>query len=299
MRSGARAALLVLLAGCGPRVAPGAVGDEPTASPTRPTAPRAGPASARAVVIGEMCPAAAGGRPGVAPWFVRQLGWLDQPEEVAAPIARGAARQFAVLAFDGRRAGLFSAIGLAESDGERLAAGGYAGTSPCTRPSTIDGARELDPACVRVQRECGIALAEVVTAGQAPVGEDPEPIVLDVGGACVVGGALVVDLDGDGVAERYPVAGFLDEASAPAEEVVALPGEAPACQPRFSLPELVPGRHPRGFEGMDLLGVIDADGDGRRELLFQLRYAGRRTAALYAAPDTAARLELVGEAIAR
>lgn len=299
-----RAALvaLALVGGaCGPRIEPQEVGLGPTAPPREaasPAAPATADRPARAVLIGEMCPDAAGGRPAVSPWFVRQVGWRDHPDDAAAPIGRGAARQFSVLAHDGRRAGLFSAIGLAEVDDAAVAAGGYAGASPCAGPAVAGAKPELDPACVRVQRECGVAIAELASGGLAPVGEDPDPIALDVGGACVAGGDLVVDVDGDGRAERFPLDAFLD-GDGPAEEIVAREGEGPACDPRFSHPELVPASHPRGFQGLDLLAVVDADADGRKELVLQLRYAGRRTAALYAARDTAARLDRVGEAVAR
>jgi hypothetical protein len=299
MRTAIGLVVLAALAACGSRVPPtevrGDVAEVPPASARPPSAGRIG----RSALIGELCPSTAGGRPGVTPWFVRLVGWLDQPADVSAPIARGSARQFGVLGFDGRRAGVFTSLGLATSDGVELAAGSYAGASPCALPAVAGQAAALDPQCEKLQRGCGVAIAEVSTDGRAPFDEDPEAVRFDAGAACVVRDDLVVDLDGDGHPERFPLAGFVDSAPGPAEEVVARDGEAPACDARFSLPQLMPARHPRGFLGLDLLAVVDADGDGRREILLQFRYAGRRTVALYATAGSTQRLERVGETVAR
>jgi hypothetical protein len=282
---------LVAVAGCGPKVDPAApVG--PVVGPRRPPVVT-GSAPGREVVVGEMCPEAAAGRPAVAPLFVRGVGWQADPAEAAAPVERGAARQFSVLSWDGRRAGLFSVVGTGDAGGASVAIGSYAGASPCAK-ATRDGEAELDARCVAVQRSCGVALSEVQASG-VPFGEDPDPPVLSVGGACVEDDTLAVDIDGDGVVERFAVAAFLDEERGPAEEVDAKSAAAPTCTPRFSLLELLPAVHPRGFQGLDLLAVVDADGDGRKELVMGYRYAGRRTVALYVAAASTGRLELVGE----
>ena len=52
---------------------------------------------------------------------------------------------------------------------------------------------------------------------------------------------------------------------------------------------------PRHRVTLDVLGVLDVDGDGRREVIIGLRYAERRTIAVYSAVDSAARLALIGE----
>ena len=290
-------AIVVLAWACGPRA------DGPTQPPVTAGGPpprgadhRSQPGG-RSVVIGELCPELAADRPAVVPWFARLVGWSDDPDDAAAPVGRGVARQFSVRAFDGRRAGLFTAVGLADLDGRKVAAGGYAGAPPCAKPQEIGQEPVLDPACVEIQRGCGLAIAEAPTTG-APAFEDPEPLRLDVGGACRSGDDLVVDVDRDGRVERFPIARFLDEQHGPADEVSARSGGTGECEPRFSLPRLLPEAHPRGFLGLDLLGVLDADADGRYELVLQLRYAGRRTTALYAAPASPGRLERVGEAIA-
>jgi hypothetical protein len=47
---------------------------------------------------------------------------------------------------------------------------------------------------------------------------------------------------------------------------------------------------------LDLLGVIDLDGDGRKELVIALRFPTVRTVVVYSARSSPQRLELVGEA---
>jgi hypothetical protein len=46
---------------------------------------------------------------------------------------------------------------------------------------------------------------------------------------------------------------------------------------------------------VDLVGVLDLDGDGRLEIVLQYRYGEKRTWAIYGAPDTPMRLELLAE----
>jgi hypothetical protein len=46
---------------------------------------------------------------------------------------------------------------------------------------------------------------------------------------------------------------------------------------------------------MDLLGVLDLDGDGRKELVIALRFATVRSIVVYTATQSAERLELAGE----
>ena len=47
---------------------------------------------------------------------------------------------------------------------------------------------------------------------------------------------------------------------------------------------------------LDVLGVVDLDGDGRKELVLALRFPTVRTIVVYTAPSSAQRLELAGEA---
>ena len=46
-------------------------------------------ASGRRVLVGEMCPQGAGGRPAVAPLIMRGVSWIDTAAEVAARYAAG------------------------------------------------------------------------------------------------------------------------------------------------------------------------------------------------------------------
>ncbi|WP_428269621.1 hypothetical protein [Haliangium sp.] len=303
---------LLSLAACGPRVAPTGPGPEPggpeasaARGPAGAAPGRSAVAPMREVLVGEMCPRGAAGRPAVKPLFVRGLRWSEAGEDVRLPIERRSARQFSVLAWDGRRAGLFSVAGLAELDDDTaVAAGAYAGDSPCARASDPDegGAGSGDdPACVEAMSHCGVAVAvlEPSGPGASPFDEEPEPTEVwsaGAAGACVIDGKLLVDIDADGTAEAFPVADLVNPVRAPAEEVLATNLDGAACRPSFSIHHAVPPGDPRHWRGLDILGVIDLDGDGRRELIAAYHYATRRTWAVYSARGTAARLDLVGEA---
>jgi hypothetical protein len=321
MRS--RSAFMLLLGAaagaCGSKVHPVGPGlpEAGVAHPAKPGAGAGGPApvravAARRVLVGEMCPDGAAGRPGVTPMFVRGVDWKDDVADVEEPLARGEVRQFAVMGEDGRRAGVFTVMGAADvGQGADVAIGSYAGASPCAQPPSANGAAAKDdPACVAATRGCGLAIAPIVP-GQDAFGGGPEVMSDDaltppVGSACVVGDTLVVDIDGDGAAETYSLPAFLDPVRAPADEVTAVPTAAPACQGSFARwkARVDTGGEPGGGAPdpkykveIDLLGVADVDGDGRRELLLAFRYPDKRTVAVYSATSTAARLELVGEAL--
>ncbi len=305
-------ACLVVLAACGPAVRPAAPGEEPTARPRsdgeggdgpvetdmRPTTPAR--AAVRGALIGEMCPQGAGGRPGLAPLALRGVSWTSERAELTGALARGTAAQFTVLAVDGRRAGGFSAIGTADAGGAEVAVGSFAGSPPCSRPAG-GGAAEItgDARCLDVQRGCGLAVATLGPPGGAfTVTEGPQ---VDVGGACKSGDHVAIDVDADGTQEMFPIGAFVDPARAPSEEVTSSALVAPACQPSFSLYGLVPPPVPGVvMEGkhkveLDVLGVLDVDADGRREVVVAFRYFDKRTVAVYSAMSTSARLELVGE----
>src|SRR5262245_3122387 len=88
--------------GCGPTVRP----DKPPGEPSGPGVSFVPPSNprppGRQILVGEMCPKAAAGRPGVAPLVVRGgVEWTAAPDAVADPIARGTARKFAVVGYDG------------------------------------------------------------------------------------------------------------------------------------------------------------------------------------------------------
>ncbi len=306
MSSRSRVALLAVacasVCACGPRVDP-ADPDRAADTGRGATGPRTGPdrRGTRDVLIGEMCPTAAAGRPAVLPLFLRNVGWQSQAADVSAPLERRNARQFAVLGWDGRRVGVFSVAGASEVDDGVAAIGAFAGGSPCEKPRRPGQAKELQADCVTAQAHCGLAVAVLEAAGgfeARPAEEDPDPAPIEPAGLCVAKGLLLVDVYADGTSEAFPVGAFLDEARGPADEVGAVsPGGARCDRPVFAARGVVPPGDPRDWRGMDVVGVADFDGDGRREIVAVYQYAGRRTWALYSATDFPGRLDLVGEAV--
>lgn len=327
--SAANAACLgaLLLVGCGVRFDPRGPGTDPSgpeesaaaansdltdaggaaAAKQTPTRVRAvvRPTHTPDILVGEMCPRGAGGRASVMPLFLRSTTWSIDGEDVSLPIERRTARSFSILSWHGQRAGVFSVAGAADVGLERtVAIGAYAGDSPCVMPAEDDrpvsenaGSRPLEAACVRAQLGCGLAVASVDSSAMRPYEEDPDPLELPVGGACVAGGKLIVDLDGDGIKEAYAAASFLDPVRAPAEEVLAVTADGAQCSPAFAVSRVLTGRNPKHFRGMDLVGVLDIDNDGRSELIVAYHYSERRTWAVYTAASTVARLDLVGESV--
>lgn len=279
----------VLAAACRPAAVPQPPGLEPT--PAQTTTHRPAASAGRGAMVAEMCPDALGGRPALAPLAMRGVSWTNDRDELEAALARGQAAQFTVVAIDGARAGRFAVVGAAE--GAVLAAvGSYTGAPPCTRGGSREGA--LDEACVRARRGCGLAVAPLGAAGGL-LDDEAEPPTVVVGGVCAAGADLAIDVDGDGAPERFPRAAFVDAMRAPAEEVsVAADTQLATCTPTFALATgPVPGE---GLAvSLDVLGVLDVDGDGWREVVIELAYADRRTVAVWSAVDTAARLTLVGE----
>lgn len=285
-----------------PGAAPGAAADPEPA----PVVAAVRPAHARTILVGEMCPQGSNGRPAVIPLFLRSTTWSVHGDDVSLPIERRTARSFSVLSWQGRRSGVFSVAGGAEIGlDRRVAIGAYAGESPCAvwHDGSPDGAsggpsqRPIDATCAKFQAECGLALAEVDSSAMRPYDEDPEPLELSVTGACVARDRLLVDIDGDGIREAYVAASFLDPVRAPAEEVLAVSANGLQCDPSFAVGRLLPARDPKHFKGLDLIGVVDIDDDGRSELIAVYHYSDRRTWAVYTATSTVARLELVGEAV--
>ena len=315
-----------LFSGCGARFDPrgpgpdpadpvtqAAVENSPSTRPSDGQAPGARPPSVpakvrrphtRDILIGEMCPGGANGRAAVIPLFLRATTWSIDGDEVSLPIERRTARNFSVLSWQGRRAGVFSVAGAAEVGlDRRVAIGAYAGESPCAvvddpeRASADSAPPVIEPACVRAQNECGLAIAAVDDNASRPYEEDPEPLIVPTGGGCVAGDRLLVDIDGDGIREAYLANSFLDLSRAPAEEVLAVSTDGRQCTPRFAASPVLIGTNPKHFGGLDLVGVLDIDSDGRNELIVAYHYAERRTWAVYTAAGTVARLDLVGETI--
>jgi hypothetical protein len=128
----ARVACMTLLFGCGPTVKPGSVPAEPSpvAHGVRPL--KINP-QGRRVVVGEMCPQGAGGRPSVTPLVMRGVAWNDSATEVAATVERGSVPRFVVYGVDGKPAGAFDTLGIVDvAPGQSVASGTYVGASPCT-----------------------------------------------------------------------------------------------------------------------------------------------------------------------
>jgi hypothetical protein len=288
---------LLILVACGPTVRPDGPGGEPGPPIEPPTLTKPGYRPGRQVLVGEMCPTGAAGRPGIAPLMVRGVQWSDAADAVADPIERGLASKFAVIGYDGERAGVFESLGAADAGlPQDVAAGTYLGSSPCTR-ETSKGVRSEDVQCNKSMRGCGLAIAEV---GHG----DDLPPTIKPGGACMAGDLLVADIDGDGRPEAFPIADFLDGVRAPAEEITAAPVATARCTARFSVyglklaPGVEPGAvvDPKYQVDLDVIGVADLDGDGRSELAIALRYPDSRSIVLYSGV-TATRLERVGESV--
>jgi len=255
----------------------------------------------REVLIGEMCPAAVDKRAAVLPLLARRVSWMADPDDASWAIERGAARLFSVFAWDGRRAGSFQVAGATDAGLDAMVGiGSYAGASPCDQPSRGTGATKEYDDCVAAQQRCGLALAVLEPAGgfaARPYEEAPDPVDYATGGGCVDGGVLHVDIDGDGEVETFEAARFVEALRGPAEEVTAVDAKEATCEPAFAVRGIVPAGDPRDWRGLDLLGVVDVDGDGRFELVLVYHYEDRRTIAVYSAVSSPVRLELVGEAI--
>ena len=291
--------VIVAGAGCRPAVRPDRPGDEP-GPVARMDQPRPKLAGGRQILVGEMCPQAAAGRPAVAPLVMRSATWVDAQADLAYVVERGMVPRFAVFGVDGKVAGVFETVGLTDLGiSLQVAAGTYVGGMPCTADAG-GGQRTEEPRCAPATGGCGIAVGELARPDDPP----PTP-AFQTGGACLHGDALAADIDGDGVLEQFPLAAVLDGVRSPAAEWSAAPAPAAAtCKPTFSLydvrltPVVEPGKpvDPKHTVGLDVLGVVDLDGDTRKELVLALKFPTVRTIVVYTAPESARRLELAGEA---
>ncbi|MBK7537405.1 MAG: hypothetical protein IPI49_18960 [Myxococcales bacterium] len=285
-----------IVTSCGPAIRPVTPPPEPQGSPAPPRAAAAEPVRpGRRILVGEMCPLGAAGRPSLAPLLLRGVQWTDEPAEVGAAISHGEATRFTVFGVDGKRAGVFEALGLAEVGlPQVVAAGSYAGAGPCTRAGA-SSVRLEEPACQPATRGCGIAVAAL--------GDKVDTWEWKAGGACTSGDVLAIDVDGDGVVEAFPIAGLLDAVRGPAESLEAR-AQAVTCAPSFAVfglriappPENGKAADPRYVVLVDVLAVVDFDDDGRREVVLGLRYPDQRTIAIYGAGESPSTLQLIGEA---
>lgn len=268
-----------------------------------PPHPSVGPG--RHVVVGEMCPQGAGGRPAVAPLMMRTLGWIDSADEVGSTVEHGSVPRFVVFGTDGKLAGAFDTLGLVDvAGGAPVASGTYTGASPCTydagaKPDAGQVATRIEePKCQAATSGCGLAVGDITRPDEPP---DVAPFA--TGGACLSGDQLAVDIDGDGRVESFPLSGLLDGIRGPAQEWTASPTATATCKPQFQLYDFQlsaapdPGKtvDPKTTVTVDLLGVVDLDGDGRKELVLALKFATVRSIVVYTATGSPERLELAGE----
>ena len=170
--------VVVALGGCGPSVRPDVPFPEETVAPPHkrePSQDRAG----RQVVVGELCPKAADGRPAVAPLLLHTTQWIDTVADVTGVVERGSTPRFAAYGIDGKVAGVFETVGLADLTlGQSVAAGTYVGGSPCSADAG-GNPRVDDPACVRATSGCGLAVAEITRPD-----DPPSTPAYQTGGAC-------------------------------------------------------------------------------------------------------------------
>ncbi len=290
--------IVLALGGCPPSIRPPAPPPEP--GPVGRLAPlgQAHTPSGRQVMVGEMCPQGAGGRPAVAPLMMRTVTWTDAAPELSSVIERGSVPRWTVFGTDGRAAGAFDTLGVADVGmAQSVASGTYVGASPCSADAG-KGARTDDAACMKATRGCGLAVGEL-----ARPDDPPTTPTFPVGGACLSGDAIALDVDGDGAIESFPLASILDGVRAPAEEWSAAPTAVAACKPAFALfgialvrpPDSGKPVDPKSLVMLDVLGVLDLDGDGRKELVVAFQFATVRTIAIYSAAQTAQRFELSAE----
>ncbi len=289
-------ALLIAQQGC-PALRPPTPPPEP--GPVGKPEPRRGPVpSGRQVMVGEMCPQGAGGRPAVVPLMMRSMQWSDAPAEISDVIERGSVPRWVVFGTDGKAAGAFDTLGVTDIGmPQQVAAGTYVGASPCTADAGA-GQRSEEPACVGATEGCGLAVGELTRPD-----DPPSTPALATAGACLSGDAIAFDVDGDGVSESFPLASLLDSVRGPAQEWSAAPTAGAACKPTFKLFNIKLVRPPepgkpvdqKSLVILDVLGVVDLDGDARKELVIALRFPTVRTVVVYSASGSAQRLELAAE----
>jgi len=290
-------AWLVIVLGCGPTVRPSGPPGEPgpvQRNELRPKPVKGG----RQVMIGEMCPQGAAGRPAIAPLVMRTVAWNDAAVDVQNVVERGGVPRFAVFGVDGKIAGVFDTLGLTDIGLQQsVATGSYVGAGPCTADGG-NGTRIEDPKCGLATAGCGIAVGELGRFDDAP------PIAnYQTGGACLSGDTLAVDIDGDKVMESFPLAGVLDGIRSPATEWTAAPTAGAACTPTFGLydvrlappPESGKAADPKHIVKLSVLAVVDVDADGRKELVLSLEFPTIRTIVIYTSTGSPQRLELAGE----
>lgn len=277
----------VLALGCGPGPRPG----QPPPVTGTVSAPEPLPSDVQpdGAVLGLLCADPAAGGMAVVP-----LAASNQRGR-ARPRLGSQVRQFSIYGWSGRRMGAFAVVGGAEAGGRQLAIGSYAGSPPCTEPTQAGQPPEKVAACQVALGECALAVGEVEAAGgpgARPYDEVRDPVVHATSGACVARGHLVVNIDGAGDAERFPLTA-LSRRGKPPVEILASQSKAgaAACAKTFAISGAAGNR---GGRTIDVLGVIDIDADGRFELILGYRKkSGPGTIAVYSATETPMRLDLM------
>ncbi|MCP4444131.1 MAG: VCBS repeat-containing protein [Myxococcales bacterium] len=238
------------------------------------------------LMLGWYCPESAAGRPGVEPALARDPSWTEAEDVLSRAVGARRVKRFSVLGYAGQRAGSFAVAGAATSNGASLAIGSYLGASPCEEVDSLGKIRSRDEHCVQTSHNCSLAVAPLEAAGgfQArPYEEDPDTLVLSTGVACEIGKHLVVDVDGDGTAERFSL-----------EQLIAgkNPVELPFLEEGGRTCEMHYASVSTSLGGLTRVGVLDFDEDGRPEVVY------RRGTELfvYGAPHSPARMELLGRA---
>ncbi len=242
-------------------------------------------AAPTARVVGEVCFDATQGEPYLVPYF------SSGPDSWAA-VGQASSRAFTVFALDGRRDGVFHLDDPVATDPPDKAHGRYDGW-PAYGPCVI-AKKELrrgqvttfsDASC----RGCGLGVAQ--TEG----GDDNKDGVRDIAAACVEKRTLIVDIDGDGKNEAFPLDMLFDSGTA-AESLDGAAAGAFKCEMRFAVWQGTPSTTKVDETYVDILGVADFDGDGRREIVIAIRSPKGRTVATYRAASGAIRLDRVAAA---
>lgn len=235
------------------------------------------------------CPLSAAGRPGVEMLMAQEAGWTTGASDLQSAVASRRVKRFTVLGWLGNRAGWFSVAGAGRSGGVDLAIGSYQGKSPCEVATELaDGATGEDPTCLRETAGCAIAIGAIEPAGgfrARPYEEDPEVKLYPSAAACEAADELVIDMDGDGLAEHFSIAQLIGAQEAPAE-LPYLAASTASCTVNFAQALL--------GNSVTRVAVLDVDGDSRPEVLY--RRNGTEFL-LYGAPNNPARLELLARRV--
>ncbi len=235
-------------------------------------------------IVGAYCPKLAKGRGGVLPI----LG--SSPDiDLETTVESGGVRQFSVLGWNGKAAGVFDIVASTRSNGRTVAVGGYVGHGACqTRGNAIESWK-VDPECVRVLGECGVAVAKVEKASgfnARPFGESPEPITFARATGCFDEETLFVSDSAEGFFARFA----LDGTAWPPDELIGKPtshaGEV-SCSHDFGF----------GSSPVSLLGVVDLDADGQQEILLTKKRDGGSDWFLYGLRSNGRRIELLGQGV--